>query len=840
MVKRFFPAGIVVTASVVGGSCTTDDPPPAPDPFVLQTDTMTVSVGSPRFSLEVKNAAGDVILSTLDDTGTYQSFTALHRSVAFQSHVIEGWDYQIPTDGKPIAITKVTAATHTGSTASIELASEDGAATAHIDITIEGSELHVASSKLTGPALTGEVDDRTAPGLNLQSMAFELPADEHFYGLGERGVSVDHRGRTYENWVEEGGLAGGETAPPGPTNPSPNGPGMTHAPVPFWLSTKGYAAWLDTTYRTGTSFGGERPDAMRVYAFAPTLNLRVFVRAAPRDAIADFTAKAGRAHLPAPWVFGPRRRMNRNAIVDGVPEMQRLRELKVPCTAADDATHFLPIGSHVGKEMEIAKWTSDLHTLGYKAIAYYNAYVSTTDERAAEDYAFGRDNGYFVKLEDGTEFDTFMISAGPQQVATIDMTNPDAVTWFGTLLQRSLDLSYDGFMLDFGEYLPPDAILHDGRTGWEAHNAFPIDYQRATWDFMTKAKGNDFMYFARAGYTGTQAFIPVHWSGDPDASFDPAKGLPAQVRSGINAGISGIPIWGSDVSGYTCLNNPPADKDVFLRWVEFGALSPEMHEENACSGSMGGQEKWTLYSDAETIAVYAKYAGLHTQLFPYIYAAAKEATETGFPIMRHPVLLHPEMPETYALDTEYWFGPALYVAPVVERAATSRDLVLPPGKWVDWWTLEPLASGKITRPAALDELPLFLLSGNVVAMIDPSVQTLAPATDPTVVTLDDVAGKLVVRAAVDPTAAAATATLVDGTKLDVTLASGAVTLPAGITLTDEAGFATCAECGLVETLPSGVTRVRIDTANASVTAGALTLTRAAPTSHVRWDVAILP
>ena len=29
-------------------------------------------------------------------------------------------------------------------------------------------------------------------------------------GLGERGVSVDHRGRTYESWVEEGGLAGGD------------------------------------------------------------------------------------------------------------------------------------------------------------------------------------------------------------------------------------------------------------------------------------------------------------------------------------------------------------------------------------------------------------------------------------------------------------------------------------------------------------------------------------------------------------------------------------------------------------------------------------------------------
>lgn len=831
-------AGVLVVTSALGGSCT-DDPPPAPDPFVLETDTMTVSIGSPRFSLEVKNAKGDVLLSTIDDEGSYQPFTALHRSVAFQAHVIEGWDYQIPTDGAPISIGTVSAATHTATSASIDLVSEDGASTARIEISIDGTDLHLVSS-VKGPPITGEGDDQTKPGLNLQSMAFKLPADEHFFGLGERGVSVDHRGRTYENWVEEGGLAGGEDAPPGPTNPSPNGPGMTHAPVPFFMSTKGYAAWLDTSYRTGTSLGGEREDAFRVYAFAPTLDLHVFVHDHPKDSIQEFTQKVGRARLPAPWVFGPRRRMNRNAMVNGVPELQLLRQLKVPTTAADDATHFLPIGSHVGKEAEIQQWTADLHALGYKAIAYYNSYVSTTDERAAADYAEGKAKGYFVKLEDGSEFDTFMISAGPQQVATIDMTNPDAVTWFGTLLQRSIDLSYDGFMLDFGEYLPPNALLFDGRTGWEAHNTFPIAYQKATFDYMTKVKGNDFMFFSRAGYTGTQAVTSVHWSGDPDASFDPTRGLPSQVRSGLNAGMSGIPIWGSDVTGYTCLNNPPADKDVFLRWVEFGALSPEMHEENACSGSMAGQMKWTLYSDAETTAHYAKYAGLHTQLFPYIYAAAKEATETGFPIMRHPILVNPELPETYALETEYWFGPALYVAPVVERAATTRDLWLPPGRWVDWWTLEPLAAGKLQRAAPLGTLPLFLHSGGLVAMIDPSVQTLAPATDPTVITLDDVAGKLDARAAVDASATTATSTLVDGTKLDVTL-GGAAALPAGIALTDALGLATCTECGLVETLANGVRRVRVNTAKAALEAGGVSLAfTGGPTTSVRWDVAVLP
>jgi len=472
----------------------------------------------------------------------------------------------------------------------------------------------------------------------------------------------------------------------------------------------------------------------------------------------------------------------------------------------------------------------------------FRSYVSTNDPRAATDYAEGRKNGYFVKLEDGTEFDTLMISAGPQTVATIDMTNPGAVKWYGTILQRALDLGYDGFMLDFGEYLPPHAKMFDGTLGWAAHNSFPLAYQKATWDYMVKAKGNDFHFFARSGYAGTQQFITTHWSGDPDASFDDAKGLPAQVRAGINAGISGIPLWGSDMTGYTCLNNPPADKEVFVRWIEFGALSPEMHEENACSGTMP-QQKWTAWSDAETTKIYGDYSVLHTRLFPYLYAQAKAATDSGVPIMRHAFLEHPLSADSYSVDLDYYFGDFLYVAPVVRRGATTRDVWLPPGKWIDWWTLDVLSSGHTTRSAPLATLPLFLKSGGVVPMLDASIQTLAPATDPQVVTLDKVSGVLDVRAAIDASVAKGSIALVDGSRFDIALGAGDVVLPSTITPAQEADLQMCSACGRVDPLQNGAKRVRITSSDATISAGALTLARTngpgGTGARIRWDVVVL-
>jgi alpha-glucosidase (family GH31 glycosyl hydrolase) len=449
----------------------------------------------------------------------------------------------------------------------------------------------------------------------------------------------------------------------------------------------------------------------------------------------------------------------------------------------------------------------------------------------------------------GKEFVTFMISGGGQQVLTIDFTKPESVAWYRSLLGLALDAGYDGWMLDFGEYLPTAALLHDGRSGFEAHNAFPLLYQKTTTDYLEEVRGDDFMYFARSGWAGTQAFAPITWSGDPAASFDDAKGLPAQVRAGINAGLSGIAVWGSDIDGYACNADPPPDKDVYLRWVAFGALSPDMHDENACAEkAKGAPDKWWIWSDEETTKVFARYTKLHTRLFPYTYAALDEATRSGLPIMRHPFLMNPEEPSAREAELDYWYGPSLFVAPVVRRAATSREAWLPPGTWFDFWTMAPVVGGRtVTRDAPVDVLPLWLRSGGIVPLLDPSIDTLVAKAGPGVVALDDVAGVLDVRAGIDRAAVRGELVLVDGTALSVGLFGDAkLALPAGVAeAKSEADLATCPACGRIDDLPGGAKRVRVTTApttDSAVAVGPLLLggRRMPVATRLRWDVAVLP
>jgi alpha-D-xyloside xylohydrolase len=231
-------------------------------------------------------------------------------------------------------------------------------------------------------------------------------------------------------------------------------------------------------------------------------------------------------------------------------------------------------------------------------------------------------------------------------------------------------------------------------------------------------------------------------------------------------------------------------------------------------------------------------------LNPYIYAAAKEATVRGIPILRHPALLHPTDANAIAAEFDYYYGPSLYVAPVVRRGEMERKLWLPPGAWIDWWTLAKYDGAKtITRDAPLDVLPLFLRAGGIVPMLDDTVQTLAPDTRDDVISAADVAGVLDVRAAVDATRNTAEIVLVDGTTLSVQLGTGAVTLPSGLTeISDEGQLKTCEGCGRVENITGVGTRLRITTQkepDGVLNAGALGLTHGGTNTRVRWDVIVI-
>jgi alpha-glucosidase/alpha-D-xyloside xylohydrolase len=276
------------------------------------------------------------------------------------------------------------------------------------------------------------------------------------------------------------------------------------------------------------------------------------------------------------------------------------------------------------------------------------------------------------------------------------------------------DLGVDGWWPDQGDDLDPPSRLARIRMYFEGQQIY---------------RPNQRVYaLHRNGYAGMQAYAAFLWSGDVLSRWETLK---THVAVGINAGLSGIPFWGTDIGGFV-----PTEEytgELYARWFQFGAFCPlfrshgrdwKLHRPWGWNtGEIGYPETPNYHPRPEELhnpaiePICRKYLELRYRLMPYIYTAAKETCETGLPMIRALWLHHGDDPLAVERGDEYLFGRDLLVAPVTEKGALSRTLYLPRGTWYDFWTNERHEGGReIVRKVDLETLPLFVRGGSIIPM----------------------------------------------------------------------------------------------------------------------------
>lgn len=589
-------------------------------------------------------------------------------------------------------------------------------------------------------------------------LSFACDPDDAFLGLGERFDGVNQRGRVAPTLVEEGGIVF-----PGGTDPKPHL--ATYYPVPFYLSNRGYGLWVDVTEPTYFDLCASDPKRVSIEVLKLPFDVWIFADSAPLEVISKFTAETGRPKLSPPWVFSPWNDAVACSFVsgetnygetcdhskeDGLGERKvralanLLREKNVPTSVifsedwvgAEAASSFGytivadgVLDRHLYPHME--ELANHLHEQGLRFLLYYFPYlIEELDEAgnplAGSDYAEALAKGYALKDGAGKPYTFLMIT---RRVAQVDLTNPAAREWYKGILRRAIALGADGWMADFGEYTPIEAVAYDGTSGLALRNLFPVQWHQLNREVWDEARPDgDYVFFTRSGYTGTQRFSPVSWPGDQNTDWSVLDGLPTIVPSALALGISGQPIWAHDIAGYTTVPGAKnTDRELFQRWTELGAFSPVMKTHH---GNEAGQN-WTFDRDEGTLTHFKLFAEVHTALFPYLYGLAREATETGHPIMRHLHLHYPDDAEALKVEDEYLFGPDLLVAPVVQPGVSTRRVYFPNGRWVDFWALyfgqkKPTAyKGPFWAEVDSARIPVFLRAGAAIQLLDPVPQTLS-------------------------------------------------------------------------------------------------------------------
>jgi len=563
-------------------------------------------------------------------------------------------------------------------------------------------------------------------------IAFGADRTERFLGFGERSNAVDQRGGTVEDYVAEGPYQPIERPFIAAFVPLPGyhpRDDATYFPIPWLLSTRGYGVLVDNDETSRFRLGSDSPDAWSAEVDGSSLSLRVFAGPTPAAALARFSARIGRQPpAAAPWYFGPWFQPKGE---DGA-NLATLRRAGAPASVAQTYTHYLPCGDQVGTTERQRARTALFHAAGLAVTTYFNpmictSYEPTYDEAAAQ--------GALTRNALGQPYVYRYTGASQFLVSQFDFSSPAAVAFYGRLLGEAVADGYDGWMEDFGEYTPTDAVSANGMSGAQMHNAYPAFYHGAARAF-SRAAPRPLARFNRSGWTGAAAVSQIVWGGDPTTGWG-FDGLASAVRNGLTMGLSGVSLWGSDIGGYFALSEPQTTPDLERRWIEVGFASGVMRTE-ADGFSLTGSPRAQIF-DPDVLGVWTRYARLRTQLYPYLAAAERTYDRTGMPLMRQLALRWPDDPRATARDDEYLLGPDLLVAPVLAPGATTRRLYLPAGHWVDLWRSIALGADgapilgaarledggrDLTAPAPPDELPLLVPAGAVIPLLSPDVQTL--------------------------------------------------------------------------------------------------------------------
>ncbi len=615
-----------------------------------------------------------------------------------------------------------------GGTATVDYASNDGSRTARLtarSVSDEESEFRI---EVAGPAS------------NSIAVGIRCDPEGTFHGFGEQYNATNQRGEAFSLLVTEQGQGrDGSDGVAGDIH-------TTYFPMPYYLDARGFGALFDTDRRVDVNLCASDDDIawIEVISGAPVV-WRVFHGPTPVDVIRQLGDLVGRPAQPPQWAYslwigsqggrGPVLaevdalesagvpvstlwvqdwggvRLNVTGGF-GVRYVWDAREVCPPaneCPANEDCSVCYP---------DFAEMVSGLHERGYRFLTYVNPFIVSgeraTGESVAPDARFTamENMGMLVKApsdENGVGGPTYLPLIGPnfpELNAHPDFSNPRTLEFIADSLAdivRKYDV--DGWMADFGEWIPLDAVASDGSDPIERRNTFPIDWLRASRLAMDDVRPDgDWVVFARSGFTGVQGVAQIHWVGDQETDWSPLDGLPTVVPALINLGLAGQPFVTHDIAGFAIGEEGPSTRELYQRWTELGAFTPIMRTHQGAAKL----ENWNWNSDSDTTAHFRKFAFVHCALEDEIVELANEWETTGAPILRHMMLEFPVDRATWDLSDQFMLGDALLVAPVVERGAPSRDVYFPEGSWFNVWTGEEVVGPATVRvDAPLGEPPVY-------------------------------------------------------------------------------------------------------------------------------------
>src|SRR5256714_989453 len=227
----------------------------------------------------------------------------------------------------------------------------------------------------------------------------KMPAEESYYGLGDKPGPMDRRNRAFVMWNRDV-FGWGESTDP------------LYKDIPFFMGLRkgaAYGVFFDNTYRSSFDFGKESPDYFSFGAEGGELNYYFFAGPEPKKVVEEYTALVGRSPLPPLWSLGYQQSRYSYYPETRVREIANLlREKKIPADVIyldiDYQQGNAPFTVNRERFPHFEKMIADLRAQGFHVITITDLHIKKDPGHGYAPYDTGLKNDVFVKNRDGSTY----------------------------------------------------------------------------------------------------------------------------------------------------------------------------------------------------------------------------------------------------------------------------------------------------------------------------------------------------------------------------------------------------------------------------------------------------
>ncbi|MDH5413289.1 MAG: DUF4968 domain-containing protein [Flavobacteriaceae bacterium] len=539
-----------------------------------------------------------------------------------------------------------------------------------------------------------------------ESIDFNITQDELLYGGGARAIGMNRRGHRLElyNKAHYGYEARSE---------------LMNYTMPIVMSSKMYAVHFDNAPIGNLDLDSKKDNTITYETISGRKTYQVITGDSWLDLIDNYTDLTGKQPLPPRWAFG---NFSSRFGYHSQQEVERTVDLffkeKIPVDAVIIDIYWFgkDIKGHMGN-LEFLKdsfpnpeqMIKKLKRKGIKTILVTEPFILSTSNRWQE----AVDKNVLAKDSVGQpyKFDFYFGNSG-----IIDIFDGNAKKWFWNIYKELAEMGVDGVWGDLGEpEAHPSGVIHATGTADEVHNIYGHDWARLVFEgYQTDFPDKRPFILMRSGFSGSQRFGLIPWSGDVSRSWG---GLQSQNEIALQMGMQGLGYMHSDLGGFGGAN---LDDELYTRWLQFGVFQPifRPHAQEEVPSE-------PVFREFQTKAFAKQSVDLRYKLLPYNYTLAFENNQTGAPFMRPLFFEEPDNQSLGNEDDSYLYGNDLLVAPIVKSGVKDKEVYFPKNNsWFDLYTGKKYHGGDTEMVSThLDRIPTFVRAGAFIPMVKPMQTT---------------------------------------------------------------------------------------------------------------------